>query len=65
MKMKFEDIKGLTVVELKKKRTALSKELFDAKLKNSIGQLANALEIRKLRRDIARINTVIVQKVVR
>ena len=65
MKMKFEDIKGLTVVELKKKRTAHSKELFDAKLKNSIGQLANALEIRKLRRDIARINTVIVQKVVR
>lgn len=63
--MKFMEIKDLSVPELKKKRTALSKELFDAKLKNSIGQMANPLEIRKLRRDIARINTVIVKKVAR
>lgn len=63
--MKFTEIKDLSVPELKKKRTALSKELFDAKLKNSIGQMANPLEIRKLRRDIARINTVIVKKVAR
>lgn len=63
--MKFTEMKDLSVPELKKKRTALSKELFDAKLKNSIGQLANPLEIRNLRRDIARINTAIVKKVAR
>lgn len=63
--MKFTEMKDLSVPELKKKRTALSKELFDAKIKNSIGQLANPLEIRKLRRDIAKINTAIVKKVAR
>lgn len=63
--MKFTEIKDLSVAELKKKRTALSKELFDAKIKNSIGQLGNPLEIRQLRRDIARINTAIVKKVAR
>lgn len=63
--MKFTEIKDLSVTELKKKRTTLSKELFDAKIKNSIGQLGNALEIRQLRRDIARINTAIVKKVAR
>lgn len=63
--MKFAEIKDLSVTELKKKRTALSKELFDAKIKNSIGQLGNHIEIRQLRRDIARINTAIVKKVVR
>ncbi len=63
--MKFSEMKDLSVPELKKKRAALSKELFDAKIKNSIGQLPNALEIRKLRRDIARLNTAIVRKVAR
>lgn len=63
--MKFNEIKDLTVPELKKKRMSLSKELFDAKVKNSIGQLSNPIEIRNLRRDIAKINTAIVKKVAR
>jgi large subunit ribosomal protein L29 len=63
--MKKTEMKDLSVPELKKKRATLSKELFDARIKNSIGQLANPIEIRKLRRDIARINTSIVKKVVR
>jgi large subunit ribosomal protein L29 len=63
--MKFTEIKDLSVVELKKKRAGLADELFQAKIKNSIGQLANPLEIRKLRKDIARLNTAIVRKVAR
>lgn len=63
--MKFTEMKDLSVTELKKKRTTLSKELFDAKIKNSIGQLSNPVEIRQLRRNIARINTAIVKKAVR
>lgn len=63
--MKASEMKDLTVVELKKKRTDLSKELFDAKIKNSIGQLANPVEIRQLRRNIARLNTAIVKKIAR
>lgn len=63
--MKFADIKELSVSELKKKRDSISQELFEAKIKNSLGQLANPLEIRKLRKSIAKINTAIVRKVAR
>jgi len=63
--MKFEEIKDLSVTELKKRRAALSEELFQARIKNSIGQLSNPIEIRNLRRNIARINTAIVKKVAR
>ena len=63
--MKFVEIKDLSVAELKKKRTALSEELFQARIKNSIGQLSNPLVIRDLRRNIAKINTAIVKKVAR
>lgn len=63
--MKFAEIKDLSVVELKKKRAGLSEELFQARIKNTIGQLSNPIEIRNLRRDIAKINTAIVKKVAR
>lgn len=63
--MKFSEIKDMTVAELKKKRATLSEELFQARIKNSIGQLASPIVIRNLRRDIAKINTAIVQKVAR
>jgi large subunit ribosomal protein L29 len=63
--MKFTEIKDLSVVELKKKRAVLSEELFQARIKNSIGQLANPVEIRHLRRSIAKINTAIVKKIAR
>ncbi|MGZ3791026.1 MAG: 50S ribosomal protein L29 [Bdellovibrio sp.] len=63
--MKFVEIKDLSVTELKKKRAALSEELFQARIKNSIGQLSNPIEIRNLRRNIAKINTAIVKKVAR
>ena len=63
--MKFVEIKDLSVAELKKKRATLSEELFQARIKNSIGQLSNPLEIRDLRRGIAKINTAIVKKVAR
>ncbi|AHI06683.1 50S ribosomal protein L29 [Bdellovibrio bacteriovorus W] len=63
--MKFNEIKDLSVTELIKKRTTLSEELFQARIKNSIGQLANPIEIRDLRRNIAKINTAIVKKVAR
>lgn len=63
--MKFVEIKDLSVSELKTKRSTLSEELFQARIKNSIGQLSNPIEIRNLRRDIAKINTAIVKKVAR
>ncbi len=63
--MKYADVKDLSATELKKKKTALTQDIFEAKMKNQLGQLGNPLEIRKLRKDLARINTALVQKIAR
>ena len=63
--MKYTEVKDLSAVELKKKKSALSEDLFSARMKNSLGQLGNPLEIRKIRRNLARVNTALVQKVAR
>jgi len=55
--MEFKDIKNLSKTELKKKYTAMRTELFNARMKNSLGQLSNPLEIRRMRRDVARVMT--------
>ena len=60
--MKYSDIKEQTIVELAKKRKSLSESLFASKMKNSIGQLSNPIEIRDLRRNLARIKTAITSK---
>ena len=60
--MKFKDVMGLSPEEKKRKLIDLRKELFDAKMKNTLGQLGNTLSIRNLRRDVARIKTALSQK---
>ena len=55
--MKFNDIKDLTVEELRKRQKGMSEELFELKMKHSLGQVANPLQIRSVRKDIARVKT--------
>jgi large subunit ribosomal protein L29 len=57
--MNFSDIKELSRPELLKKRDGLRQDLFQARIKNGLGQLGNPLEIRGMRRDLARIETVL------
>jgi large subunit ribosomal protein L29 len=61
--MKYKDIREMSLQELAKKKKALTHELFLNKMKNSIGQLSNPLQIRLLRKDIAKIHTALTQKV--
>jgi large subunit ribosomal protein L29 len=63
--MEYKEIKDLSATELKKKKAGLVQEMFDARIKNQLGQLGNPLEIRHIRKNIARLNTALVQKVVR
>jgi len=63
--MKFSDIENKSVTELIKQKNELSTKLFDMKMKNTLGQLASPHTIRNVRRDIARINTVLVRKAAR
>lgn len=60
--MKYADISGLSEKELTKKATQLKGEVFEAKMKNALGQLANPMEIRNSRRDIARLKTAMAAK---
>ena len=55
--MKFTEIKDLTSDELRKKHIQLRDELFTARMKHSLGQVGNPIEIRERRRDLARVLT--------
>ncbi len=63
--MDFKDIKDLSAAELKKKKETLTEEIFLAKTKNALGQLASPIQIRGMRRDLARVMTALTHKVVR
>jgi large subunit ribosomal protein L29 len=60
--MKFADLKEMSLQELGKKKKTLVQELVLNKMKNSIGQLENPLQIRTLRKSIAKIDTALTEK---
>jgi len=63
--IKFSDIENKSVAELIKQKAELSTQLFDMKMKNSLGQLSGPHQVKYVRRNIARINTAIVRKAAR
>lgn len=60
--MKAEDFKGKSADELKKLLLEKRKEQFNLRFQLSGGQLENTAQMRKLRRDIARVKTFIQQQ---
>ncbi len=60
--MKAEELKGKSVDELKKTLLEKRKEQFNLRFQLSGGQLENTAQMRKLRRDIARVKTFINQQ---
>ncbi len=60
--MKYSDIVGLPKVELRRKKLELRKEMFQSRMKNALGQLSNPMSIRALRRDVARLETALQNK---
>ncbi|NQY99285.1 MAG: 50S ribosomal protein L29 [Bdellovibrionales bacterium] len=61
--MKFEEIRDLTVAELRKRVLNAREELFDMQMKHSLGQLASPSEITFKRKSIARMKTALSSKV--
>lgn len=59
--MKAEDLKGKTADELGKMLVDLRKEQFNLRFQHSQGQLDDVSKVRKARRDIARIKTILTQ----
>lgn len=63
--MKYNDIKELTVEELRKRILQTRQELFVTKMKHSIGQVQSPVQIRTHRRDLARMKTALNSKLTR
>ena len=57
-----EELKGKSVEELNQELVAAKKELFNLRFQNATNQLDNTARIKDVRRNIARIQTVITEK---
>ena len=60
--MKASQIRDLVDDELLMKSRELRGELFNVKVKRSTGQLENTAKLQQLRRDVARVETVLREK---
>ncbi len=60
--MKAAELADLSIDELTAKSGDLRHELFNARVKKSTGQLENTAKLQSLRRDIARVETVLREK---
>ena len=58
----IEDLKAKSVAELNGELVAAKKELFNLRFQNATNQLDNTARIKEVRRNIARIQTVIKEK---
>ena len=61
--MKAKDLDSKTVVELNKELHDLLKAQFSLRMQKATQQLTNSSELGKVRRDIARVKTVLTKKV--
>ncbi len=57
-----EDLKVKSAAELNEELVAAKKELFNLRFQNATNQLDNTSRIKEVRKNIARIQTVIAQK---
>ncbi len=60
--MKANEIRGLTADELNSKLADLKKDLFMLRMQHATNQLDNPLKLADVKKDIARIKTVIREK---
>ena len=60
--MKANEAKALSPDELQEKLTGLKKDLFFLRMQHATNQLDNPIRIPQVRKDIARVKTVIRQK---
>ena len=60
--MKPAEIRDLSMAELNQKLTDLKAELFNLRFQHAINQLDNPLRLQIVRKDIARVKTVIREK---
>ena len=60
--MKAKELKNLSVEELTKKLEELKKDLFMLRMQHATNQLDNPMQLATVKKDIARIKTIIREK---
>jgi large subunit ribosomal protein L29 len=60
--MKASDIRARTVDELAEEVDTLAKEIFNLRFQRASGQLENTARVREVRRNIARIKTILSER---
>jgi large subunit ribosomal protein L29 len=60
--MKGSDLRAKTADELKTDLVGLKKEQFNLRFQKASGQLENTARVRQVRRDVARVKTVLGQR---
>lgn len=60
--MKTQELRDLSEEELMSKEEEVKDQLFKLKFQHALGQLENALKLKNLKRDIARIKTILKEK---
>ncbi len=61
--MRAREVRELTDEEIQGKAQELSEELFRLRLRRGTGQIEDAMRIRKIRRDIARVKTIQLERI--
>lgn len=59
--MKPKDLRTLTLPELEQRLREAKEELFNLKFQHKTGQLGNPLRIREVRKDVARLNSILAE----
>ena len=59
MKMKANEVRKLSGAELEAKLVELKKDLFNLRLQHATNQLENPIRIAEVKKDIARVKTVL------
>jgi large subunit ribosomal protein L29 len=60
--MKIKELRELTVEELGARRGELRQEMLNLRVQQQIGQLENASRLKTLRREVARIETIVTER---
>ena len=60
--MELKKMRDMTEIELNTELSKMKKELFNLRFQHVTGQLENPVQMRELKRDIARVKTIIREK---
>ncbi len=60
--MKVSELKNMSADELQAKNKELTQELFNLKFQHHTGRLENTAKLSSLKKDIARVNTILREK---